>query len=104
MELAVFERLILLNILPKEGDFTTLKIMRKLKEDLSFSEEEHKNLGIKIEDGMVRWKSEADSLKEVNIGEKAHDIISEILKELNNKKKLTEEHMSLYEKFIENNK
>ena len=35
MELSVYDRLILLNILPKEGDFTTLKIVRKLREDLT---------------------------------------------------------------------
>ena len=102
MELGVFERLILLNILPREGDFTTLKIVRKMREGLSFTEEEHKALEFKQEDeGRIRWKQEADKLKEISIGEKATDIIVEVLKKLNDTKKLQDQHYSLYEKFIE---
>ena len=101
MELGVFERLILLNILPKEGDFTTLKIVRKMREGLSFTEEEHKALEFKQEDeGRVLWKQDADKPKEISIAEKATDIIVEVLKKLNDNKKLQDQHYSLYEKFI----
>jgi len=115
MKLTVFERLILLNILPGEGDFTTLKIVRHLREDLSFTEEEHKlanfkNEGEIFEDdegnksvvgkGQVRWKDEVKE-KEIKIGEKATDIIVDVLGNLNKDKKLRNEHMSLYEKFVE---
>ena len=99
MLLSVFERLILLNILPKEGDITTLKIIRKLKDDLSFSEEEHTALQFKNEDGQIMWKEDADIQKEIEIGEKASDIIAEALKSLNKAKKLTEAHISIYERF-----
>jgi len=51
MKLSVFERLNCLSILPVEGSFFTLKIMRKLREDLSFSEEENKLLDFK-----TTWK------------------------------------------------
>ncbi len=102
MELGVFDRLILLNILPGEGDFTTLKIVRKMREDLSFTEEEHKALGFKQEnEGRIQWIQEADKSKEISIGEKATDIIVEVLKKLNDDKKLQDQHYSLYEKFIE---
>lgn len=101
MELKVFERLILLNTLPKEGDFLTLKIIRDLKGDLSFSEEEHKALQFKQEDGKMLWQAEADKPKEITIGEKAKEIIRNRLKELNEQKKLKEEHLPIYEKFVE---
>ena len=102
MELGVFDRMILLNILPGEGNFTTLKIVRKMREDLSFSEEEHKALEFKQEDdGRVQWLTEADKPKEISIGEKATDIIVGVLKKLNDTKKLQDQHYSLYEKFIE---
>jgi len=103
MELKVFDRLILLNILPKEGDFTTLKIIRKLREDLSFSEEEHAALEFRQENGQVQWKQAGDIPKEVPIGEKATDVIVGVLKALNDAKppKLKEEHLSLYELFVE---
>jgi hypothetical protein len=99
MLLSVFDRLILLNIMPKEGDITTLKIIRKLKDDLSFSEEEHTALQFKNEDGQIMWKEDADIQKEIEIGEKATDIIAEALKALNKAKKLTEAHISIYERF-----
>lgn len=102
MELGVFDRLILLNILPKEGDFTTLKIVRTMREDLSFSEDEHKALQFeqKQSEGSIKWKSEADKPKHINFGEKATDLIVATLKKLSNDKKLTEQHMNLYEKFV----
>ena len=99
MLLNTFDRLILLNIMPKEGDITTLKIIRKLKDDLSFSEEEHTALQFKNEDGQIMWKEEADIKTEIEIGEKATDIIAEALKALNKAKKLTEAHISIYERF-----
>ncbi len=101
MELGTFDRLILLNILPKEGDFTTLKIIRKLREDLSFSEEEHAALEFKNEGGNVQWKQAGDIPKEVTIGEKATDLIVEVLKKLDKEKKLQESHVSIYERFVE---
>jgi hypothetical protein len=115
MILGVFERLILLNILPKEGDFLTLKILMKLKEQLSFSEEEYKQLqfrrqGEKFEDidgsikevpeGKVLWRQDKDIPKDIPIGEKAEDIIVGALKTLDKKKMLQVEHLSIYEKFI----
>ena len=101
MQLGVFDRLILLNILPKEGDFTTLKIVRKLREDLSFTEAEHKALQFQQEEGNVKWQSEADKLTEIAIGEKAMDIIKDVLKKLDKDKKLSEQHYNIYEKFVE---
>lgn len=104
MNLNVFDRLILLNVLPHEGDVTTLKIVRKLREDLSFTEEEHKVLQFKQDGGNIRWQLDGDIPKEISIGEKAHDVISGVFKALNESKppKLKEEHLSLYERFVEN--
>lgn len=100
MKLGVFDRLILLNILPREGDFTTLKIVRNMREDLSFSEEEHKALQFQNEDGTIKWKTGVVDDREINFGEKATDIIVSTLKKLNTDKKLTDQHYSLYELFI----
>lgn len=102
MKLKTFERLVLLNVLPAQGDFTTLKLLRKLRETLSFSEAEHKALQFKkSEDGRIQWLAEGDVEKDITIGEKVNDIIVEVLKKLDKEKKLTEEHYSLYEKFVE---
>lgn len=103
MELAVLERLVLLNVLPKEGNFTTLRLVRKLREALSFDELEHKKLDF-IQDGeQVRWNMEAgkDVVKNFNIGERMIDLVAAELKKMDKEEKLRDEHFSLYEKFVE---
>jgi len=105
MKLTVFERLILLNILPKEGNFVTLKIVRELREGLSFDEKEIKEIDLKIDDkGNATWNPAKDKNKDVEIGGQANKIIVETLEKLDKDNKLTESHLSVYEKFIENNK
>lgn len=124
MELTVYDRMTLLSILPKQGDFTTLRLVRKLQEALSFDEEEHKVLqfqrvytcqscgkqglertcecgGSGAFKGRMVWLKEADVPKEIPIGEKATDIIADALKSLSQQKKLTEQHLSLYERFVD---
>lgn len=49
MELNIMERVKLLETLPPEGDILTLKILRKLRETLSFNEEELKLFGATYE-------------------------------------------------------
>lgn len=102
MRLNVLERFGVLGILPAEGSFVSLKIVRKLREDLSFSEEEIKALNMREEDGNIKWDRalEDPSGKEIAIGEKATDLIVEALKKLDREQKLTDQHYSLYEKFI----
>ncbi len=103
MILTVAERLVLLNSLPANGDLTTIRIVRKLREDLSFSEEEHKDLQFKTEDNRMMWNAEAGVKieKEVAVGEKALDVIKESLKDLDRKKQLSEAHLPVWEKFVE---
>uniref|UniRef100_A0A6M3IM32 Uncharacterized protein n=1 Tax=viral metagenome TaxID=1070528 RepID=A0A6M3IM32_9ZZZZ len=99
MKLSVLDRLVLLNILPQENNYTTLKIIRGLKDELGFSESEHKVLCFNNEGGGLKWNEGVDD-KEVNIGEKATDIIVEAFKELDREKRLHADHVSLYERFI----
>ena len=101
MELNEGERLVLLSVLPEQGDFTTLKVIRTLRETLSFSEDEHKEYQFVQEEMQVRWNDKAEQNKEIEIGEKANDIIVLALSKLNEDKKLKMEHFALYEKFIE---
>ena len=101
MKLTVFERIILMNILPREGDFRTLKILREFRESLSFSEKENKRLAFKREGPKVLWKQSAARLKEVKVSDVIKDIIVETFKRLNEQKRLKEEHLDLYEKFVE---
>ena len=102
MKLSVFERLNLLSILPSEGSFTNLKIIRETREDLSFDEKENKLLGFQqTDDGRITWNIDVVNDKEINVGEIAKELIKKALKKLDKDEKLTEQHFSLYEKFVE---
>ena len=100
MQLGVFDRVLLLNILPREGDFRTLKVLRKLADDLGFSEDEAAALQFQQDGVSIKWRQEADAPKDVPMGEIAREIIADRLRELDKQKKLTLEHMSLYERFV----
>ena len=103
MELNILERITALSILPKEGSYATLKVLRDLQMALSLKEEEYKEFGVKEdkETGQVTWNVKGQEQREIEIGEKASDLIKDALKKLNDEKKLTAQHMSLYEKFID---
>jgi hypothetical protein len=101
MELKLVERLVLLQVLPHEGSFATLKIVQKLKSDLAPSEEEFKEMDIKDGgEGRIEWSPEKDLGKEIPIGEKASDIIVMSLKKLDRDGTLTLEQTGVFEKFI----
>jgi len=128
MKLNVMERLGLLEVAPKEGDFVTLKLVRKLRESLSFSEAEiaqidfnqnwkcpkcQKEMSSPIAPkcecgsymtatGSMTWdaKNGEALLKEIHMGEKMMSMCVDALKKLDADKKLTENYISLYEKVI----
>lgn len=104
VELMMGERFSLLAILPKEGDFLTLKTLRELKEMLPPSEEEFEKLEFKKEKdtpGAVRWKPENDLPVELDFSNSMLEIIRNILEALDKNKALKETHFSLYEKFVQ---
>lgn len=100
MKLSVMERLILLASLPKEQNYIHLKLLRKLKESLSIDNDEAKKIDFSINGEEFRWNPNAEFEKEVEIGDVEENIIKKELKQLDRAEKLTENHMSLYEKFI----
>ena len=100
MRLTVMDRILLLNLLPAEGSVTTLRIVRQLREDLSFSEEEHAALELVQADGKVTWNPAKAVEKDVAIGLKATNLIVEALTELSKAKKLQPSHLGLYDKFV----
>ena len=99
MKLTVLERLLLLNLLPVEGDLTTLRIVRDLRSELSFSEEEHAALQFKTEEERTTWK-EAVEPKEVTIGKRANQLIVDTLNARAEKGTLHQDYLSLCDKFI----
>jgi len=100
MKLNVLERLMLLQILPKEGNFSTLKIIRGLVSSLGLSEADYKEFDVKQQETQIVWNEKGNEDREIEIGEKATDIIIEALKKLDEEKKLNEQLFSVHEKFV----
>jgi hypothetical protein len=107
MKLEVHERLAILNILPKEGDYASLKTIRRAREMMSFTPEERTTYEFvekPTADGrtITTWNSvsAAENIKDVPVDEYTTNIIRDALQAMSKKHKLTDEYYSLYEKFI----
>ena len=102
MQLTVMERFRLLEILPGQGNFATLKIVHQLKMALAPSEQELKAFGI-TEDparpGLLTVER-PQAVADIPIGEKATDLIVATLKKLSKEEKLSLADLSLWEKFV----
>lgn len=101
MELTIIDRLCVLSILPKEGDITTLRILRDLTSSLGFTEDEVEEFELRSEAGRTLWNRTKDKPVEIEIGPRALSLITESFDALNRKKKLSIEHLATYEKFSE---
>ena len=100
MKLNVFERLSLLSVLPEEGNFITLKIVRDIQSKLSFSEDDIKDMDIQETAGSVKWNSKGNDRAEIEVGEKATDVIINAFKALDAKNKLSLKILPLYERIV----
>ena len=99
IKLNVLERITMMNLLPKETNYLTFKLLTQLKSDLSFSDEEIKKWGIKVlEDGRVMWNKSGD--KQIEIGETIETMIKLKLESVEKENKINVENVSLYEKFV----
>ncbi len=101
MRLGVIERLTLLQILPQQGDFLTLRIIHELRQALSFTEDETVEFGLEVDaaNQRVRWEPKAVKDVEIPIGPKAMSIIVAVLTGLGKDARLIESQLPLYEKF-----
>ena len=100
MELGIRDRLLLLMLLPENGDIDTIRIVHDLRTNLSFSEEEHKDWNLqKDEDDIYTWDKDVAN-KDIELGEKALEIVRAELNRLSDQGKVTEKHLDLFDKFI----
>jgi hypothetical protein len=107
MLLEVHERMQLVSLMPVEGGYEALKTMRRQREMLSLMPEEMKILDYKEEklpngNTKVHWDVNKTSkvVKDVPVDEYMTNFFRKKLSELEAEGKLTEQTMSLYEKFV----
>jgi len=107
-KLSLKDRIALLNILPREGNIVTLRIIRDLQRALSFSEAEISDYAITVaqigtsSNFKTMWNANGKkAVKSVKIGANAESILVERLRDLNEKKLLPLGLLELYERFVE---
>lgn len=102
VKLNLFERIVIMSLLPAEGSFLTLKIVRDLQMELAPSEEEAVIAGLEdlFEGGIKAEDWFAVEEKEIVFGDIAKGLVVDALRKLNDEEKLTNDHFTLYEKFI----
>lgn len=101
MELTLLDRLLLPGIFPKEGNMKELIIRKDLKKKIVFTQEELTKYGIDFKGEQILWNQEGAEAKfkyKFSDLEKA-EVVSALTK-MDEEKKLTEEFMDLYDKFI----
>jgi hypothetical protein len=99
MELGIHERIVLLNILPVEGNIVTVRIVQKLRTDLGFTEAEIKDHDIRTEENQVKW-NETGYTVDISIGEKATDIIKDAFLKLDKAAKIQPAFLETYDRFM----
>lgn len=102
-KLNLFERLVVMQLLPQKGNFATLKIVTELNMKLGASDEEYITAGLEPQpDGSVQaefgWLSVPE--KEFVFKEAALGMIRAALKILDDAEQLTMEHFRVYQKFM----
>jgi hypothetical protein len=101
IRLNVADRLIIINTLPAETNYLTLKIIRDIKDNLGITEEEFTEFGLGQTETSVTWNAKGIEPKPFTLGKEANKIIISALKDLDLKGKLTEQHIHVYELFVE---
>ena len=102
MKLNLPERIEALQLLPEQGSFATLKIVNDLRMSLAPTEEETEKFEIRQEGNQIFWNPKANTIEvDIEMGNKAIDIIKDGLKKLDETEALGARHITLYEKFVE---
>lgn len=100
MKLTLKERLGILNILPKQGDFVTMTAKADLVDKIKVTQEEIKELHIEtIPEGGLKWDGKKDLAKEFEITDLETKIVKDELKRLDDAKQISDEILLIYKKF-----
>jgi len=97
MEFNVLERLLLGSLLPEKESFVNMKIVSALRNEISFSEEEHKQLNFVQEGEQMKWEN-AGIVKEIKIGDIGMSIFKKVLEKLDENGDITPQICALCEK------
>jgi hypothetical protein len=102
--LNIYERVLLWSVVPKEGDIVTLKALQAVKERIANTDAENVEYKFESVDGRTTFdvmSAKASAPTEFSFSRKEWKLVEDKLRQLEKDKKLSFEHLSLYEKFCE---
>jgi len=91
-----------LGILPGAGNIILMRLRQGLIEKIGLSPEEIKKYGLKVnEEGNATWDLTIPQEKNIELKPTEIVTVKETLEGLDKEEKITPQHISLYEKFVE---
>lgn len=94
------ERVILQNILPKKWSYTDMSIISEINDKARLSQDEIKDMWVtESSDGSITWAKEKDKWVKITFSKAETNIIRRTLKDLDSKKEITSDMMTLYDMF-----
>ena len=106
MKLSIAERILIHGLFPQQSDYETMKDLLKVRDLLKFTEEENRKYDVSQENApnggfQVKFNQEVAEGYEVDfkIPPRVASVVTEQLQSMNQNKQLTEQLLSLYEKF-----
>ena len=105
VKLNIAERLSIVDILPIQGNYITIKTINRLRDLLLPDSKEVKKYNLIQEGNQIKWDSRYDNeTKEYELDEFECEIIKRQLIELDKSEKLTPNLIKLYERFVKNDR
>ncbi len=99
-ELSIHDRVMILGLLPREGDFVTLKLARDVREKVDFSQAEMKKVNMKSrsqeEGGGLGWNEPKKKTK-IGFSSAEMELMKAKVSELDKTKKITTEILPVCE-------
>lgn len=96
------ERFAIVQLLPAEGDLLTMRDVKDLKRSLMPTPGERAEYGIEVDEKGIHWNPlMADNEVEVDFTTPQVALVVNKLRDLKEDKKLREEHVDLWDKFVE---
>jgi hypothetical protein len=91
---------LLLGLLPEQGNILMLRVVREARQLLEFRAEELRDFELSQEAGMIRWDSSKAKEVDIPLSAAALGLIREKLQEMDRGNTLTSNHLPLWEKLF----
>ena len=101
VKLSVLERLMFMGVMPTTGSVLDLRVSQDLRQRVGFDAKEQTEFEMTSGDGNVNWNNEKAVEKEFEFELKEVELVRDALKKLNDSEQMTDNHVSLWDKFME---